>query len=355
MGNSPYHVPPPELAGDADAAFRRKVDHMLAEFTARGLNAYTVAPPLYRLAWAVGWKLVPPLFAEFWKTAAFLGAAWGIGWGLLMSVLLPLVEGGDADTGELVRLGRLGSVFFGLATAGYYLWLRRQYGLPAWANYPAGAADARQEGDRRAVRAAQEDDVPEVIPAEGEPRLERQWEEPRQRRRAEEPAGRRAGSAGDIRRWLAGSWQGTVVLRGQGQEHQVPYTQHFDAEGRPYLELAAGGPTLITHVGQAIQAGKTVFTVRELTWAAEGCRVVLEMLRESFQQYAGVWGPGVAAASDSSTSTAYTVFEFVRQGDALVMQMASRSQTSTSMRVLDGGSTGHESAETSLAGLLHRA
>jgi hypothetical protein len=364
MSDSPYDVPKPDVSTESIEKFRAKVEHMIADFTGRGFHPLNVAPPFYRWAWALGWKLTPPLFADFWKTAAFLGAIWGIGWGILMYFLMP--SGGQQtvhvdgfgyvqtqdDSGGLdgmVTLGRFAGVFFGLFMACYYLWARHAYQIPAWADYPNAAARTAPT-KRRAVRqVADEEDIPEVALAEDEPR-------PTAPRRRQDRASASASVASsDDPRWLAGTWQGTVTIQAEGQVHEIPFTMHFDRDGRPIMDLAAGQPTLITHVGQQIRAGSTTFTVEELSWPAGGCRVVLTVLQESFQQYGGVGGPGVASASTSSTSSARTVAEFRRRGDALQVRMQTQSETASSMRVLDGGSTDRQSSEMNLAGVLYRA
>jgi hypothetical protein len=165
-----------------------------------------------------------------------------------------------------------------------------------------------------------------------------------------------AGPAG----WLAGTWQGqvTVQQRKTGEpptSQRIPYTAYFDALGRPLMDLSNGRYTTITHVGQTHSAGLTTFTVRELTWSPDGCRVVLTSSYDRVRQYEGVWGAGYAAAATSTSSASTTTLEYRREGTGLRVILRVVAEMASGMRVLTENSTSRECSETALFGVLQRA
>lgn len=110
-----------------------KVAAMLEHLAPQGLSPYTLAPPAWRLLWAMGLKVPPPLFLGFAPMALGTGLVFAVGWGLLMS-LLGWWPAGVSPLGALAAALGAG-VLFGLALAAYYRHQARKLALPAWPDY----------------------------------------------------------------------------------------------------------------------------------------------------------------------------------------------------------------------------
>jgi hypothetical protein len=67
--------------GTNGTAHRQKVERLVADLRQRGVSPYTVAPPLFRLAWALGLAVPPPLFLGFGPLALLMGGFFGAFWG----------------------------------------------------------------------------------------------------------------------------------------------------------------------------------------------------------------------------------------------------------------------------------
>jgi hypothetical protein len=68
----------PTAAPHADR--RQKVERLIADLRRRGVSPYTAAPPLFRLAWALGLDVPPPLFLGFLPLTLLMGAFFGAFW-----------------------------------------------------------------------------------------------------------------------------------------------------------------------------------------------------------------------------------------------------------------------------------
>ena len=68
----------PTAAPHAD--HREKVERLIADLRQRGVSPYTAAPPLFRLAWALGLDVPPPLFLGFLPLTLLMGAFFGAFW-----------------------------------------------------------------------------------------------------------------------------------------------------------------------------------------------------------------------------------------------------------------------------------
>ena len=60
---------------------RQKVQRLIEELGQQGVGSYTVAPPLFRLLWALGLETPPPFFLGFAKLAALMGITFGLSGG----------------------------------------------------------------------------------------------------------------------------------------------------------------------------------------------------------------------------------------------------------------------------------
>jgi len=112
-----------------------KIKYLLQDFAKRGINRYTVAPPLYRLLWRLGIEVTPPHFASFWPLALFMGGFFAIAWGLFMS----LSVWGDLPLAVAVGASLFAGLLFGTIMATYYRWRARALALPRWQDYPTAS------------------------------------------------------------------------------------------------------------------------------------------------------------------------------------------------------------------------
>jgi hypothetical protein len=124
-------VQPPETSSETPKRFEDKLQYMYIDLGNRGVWRGTMAPPLYKLAWTMGFQLIPPLFAKPLELSAFQGTTWGVLWALLMFAF----SGGDANIGSLFELGKYGGVFFGLSMAVFYRVRAKMLNLPFWEDY----------------------------------------------------------------------------------------------------------------------------------------------------------------------------------------------------------------------------
>src|SRR5437899_11879060 len=99
---------------------QEKVDHLIAELGEEGMSPYTVAPPLFRLLWALGLRVPPPLFLGFFTIALFAGFFFGLYWGAFMWLISSRCGKAPADLAVFasVRVGLL----VGVCVAGDYAW-----------------------------------------------------------------------------------------------------------------------------------------------------------------------------------------------------------------------------------------
>jgi hypothetical protein len=122
----------PTAASHADR--RQKVERLIADLRQRGVSPYTAAPPLFRLAWALGLDVPPPLFLGFLPLTLLMGAFFGAFWGAFLWLLqwgawhMPL--------GLVVLAAACTGLAFGLSMASYYHWKAARLRLPPWESYP---------------------------------------------------------------------------------------------------------------------------------------------------------------------------------------------------------------------------
>ena len=121
---------------------QQKVERLIEELGQQGIGSYTVAPPLFRLLWALGLEIPPPLFLGIRKLTlllgTFFGAMWGVMWGIGMWLW---VWQGDIPASVAVVITVLAAIlaglFFGLVMAWSFRAKAAQLGLPAsWEEYP---------------------------------------------------------------------------------------------------------------------------------------------------------------------------------------------------------------------------
>jgi hypothetical protein len=110
-----------------------KVTLLLDDLGHRGINRYTIAPPLYRLLWRLGIELKPPHFASFWSLVAITG----VGYGVLLAVIMWAFVWQSRPVSVVIGTAALAAVLFGLFMGAYYRMQARKLGLSRWENYPA--------------------------------------------------------------------------------------------------------------------------------------------------------------------------------------------------------------------------
>ena len=113
---------------------REKVDHLIADLGKRGVSQYTVAPPAFRLLWALGIKIPPPFFMGFGSLTLLMGVFFGVLWGVVMWFLQWQTLRLSLEVAILAAAGA--GLLFGLLMAAYYRWKANQLQLPTWENYP---------------------------------------------------------------------------------------------------------------------------------------------------------------------------------------------------------------------------
>jgi hypothetical protein len=113
---------------------QEKVEHLIAELSKKGMNASMVAPPIFRLLWALGIRVPPPLFLSFHTLVLMISPFFGILWG--GGMWLFMWQGGKLSLEIAILASAIAGVFFGLIMAGCYRWKAKQLNLPSWEDYP---------------------------------------------------------------------------------------------------------------------------------------------------------------------------------------------------------------------------
>ncbi len=117
----------------ADTAHRQKVERLVADLRKQGVSRYTAAPPLFRLLWALGLAVPPPLFLGPRPLALLLGAFFGTFWGAFMWQFQ--WQASHTPPGLAVLTAACAGLAFGLGMAGYYRWKAARLRLPPWESY----------------------------------------------------------------------------------------------------------------------------------------------------------------------------------------------------------------------------
>lgn len=111
---------------------RERVGCLVADLSERGVNPFTTAPPLWRLAWTLGLRLAPPHFMGS-RTLAVVS---GVGIGLLGFLILWYGSGGERPWATALWAAIMGTVI-GYQLAMYYRNEAERLHLPkSWAEYP---------------------------------------------------------------------------------------------------------------------------------------------------------------------------------------------------------------------------
>jgi hypothetical protein len=110
-----------------DMTHRQKVDRLIEELGQQGVGSYTVAPLLFRLLWALGLEVPPPLFLGFRKLTLLMGTFFGVLWGGLWGISMWLwVWQGEIPAGIAVPITVFAAVLAGLVFGLIMAWLARR-------------------------------------------------------------------------------------------------------------------------------------------------------------------------------------------------------------------------------------
>ncbi|WP_422927259.1 DUF6404 family protein [Singulisphaera sp. PoT] len=116
---------------------RQKVAQHIREMSARGINRFTTAPPIYRILWLLGIKVRPPFF----QTPTALKRTLGCGMAVVAFVAISLWKR-PHDPGEIAMyvLGAIGvAAAVGTQVAQQYTDLAKGMTFPRWEDYPEPA------------------------------------------------------------------------------------------------------------------------------------------------------------------------------------------------------------------------
>ena len=123
-----------EVADPAELDHAGKIDAYVAEMAQLGVGSYTAAPPLFRLLWALGLRVPPPLFLGYGALALLMGATFGVLWGVGLG-LTAWQTGRSLPIWLALAAAMLAGLLFGLAMAIYYRRKAEALALPAWEDY----------------------------------------------------------------------------------------------------------------------------------------------------------------------------------------------------------------------------
>lgn len=113
--------------------YREEVDRFIAEMQGRGVGASTAAPPLFRLLWARGFQIPPPLFLGFVPLALGTGGFFAVAWGVVMWLLVWRVT--NLPVGMAIIISLFAGLLFGISMAGYFRWKAARLGISSWDEY----------------------------------------------------------------------------------------------------------------------------------------------------------------------------------------------------------------------------
>ena len=113
-----------------ESDYTRRLNAALNELDGSGIKRANYAPPVFRLARALGLRPRPPHYMGFARAALMAGPAFGLLWGVIMWAVTWRNSGMPVGIALLASL--LAGVLFGLAMATYYRWAASEAGLSRW-------------------------------------------------------------------------------------------------------------------------------------------------------------------------------------------------------------------------------
>lgn len=110
--------------------YKNRLARAEEELEASGISSLNHAPPIFRLARALGLNPRPPHYMGFKRAVFVTGPAFGVAWGLLMWFIQ--WRAADLPWQAAVLSSVLAGALFGLLMAGYYRWAGKRAGLSSW-------------------------------------------------------------------------------------------------------------------------------------------------------------------------------------------------------------------------------
>jgi len=123
-----------EVADPAEFDQQGRINAFIDEMEGLNIGSYTVAPPNFRLLWAMGINLPPPFFLGIVPLTLIAGIPFAIFWAVGMSLTMWLVQR-PLPLWVLITVSALAGLAVGLGMAAYYRWRADKLPLPAWKNY----------------------------------------------------------------------------------------------------------------------------------------------------------------------------------------------------------------------------
>ncbi len=120
--------------GSQKMTHSQKVERLIADLGKQGVSPYTVAPPLFRLLWALGLQAPPPFFLRFFPLTLLAGTFFGILWGVCMWLIQ--WQAWHMPVEVVLVLAAVAGLAFGMSLAAYYRWKAARLQLPPWDCYP---------------------------------------------------------------------------------------------------------------------------------------------------------------------------------------------------------------------------
>jgi Family of unknown function (DUF6404) len=117
---SPYRCTSPNVI------HREKVERMVRELEAKGLDRSMIAPGTFRLLWTLGVPIPPPLFLGFFPLMLIFGVSFALG----LAALCWLV-----NLGAAFWITAIGGIAFGSVMSAYFARKAGTLQLPAWKDY----------------------------------------------------------------------------------------------------------------------------------------------------------------------------------------------------------------------------
>jgi hypothetical protein len=117
----------------------QKVEYHLEDLARRGVRRSSIVPPFFRLAWSLGFQILPPHFWRFSSLAILVGGAFALGFGGFTWGSLLLLYGFPVPASLALFYGwapLAGGAVCGLTVAACYRWRARKLNLPPWDQYP---------------------------------------------------------------------------------------------------------------------------------------------------------------------------------------------------------------------------
>ena len=113
--------------------FDARLQQALALLDSKGLGKSAYAPPLFRLLWKLGVKVLPPHMAGFAFNSLLMGGFFGVFWSLLMWLMLWGRQGMPLVIAAITALVAGG--LFGLTMGWYIRYSARKRAIPRWRDF----------------------------------------------------------------------------------------------------------------------------------------------------------------------------------------------------------------------------